>query len=571
MKTRLALALAPLALVLTPAAASAADFAVTTTADGNAACTVVQCTLRAALSTATTNGNAADVITVPAGTYTLTQALGGQLNVPGGNTGISIRGAGANATIIQPDAAFRLLNLGTASSVALSDLTLRNGEITSGNGGNVLTTDASLNLARVRITGGRAQRGGGIAAVASSSGGTLTINQSLIDGNTATALTTADLGGGIYSSNATGSTTVLIQDSTLTGNQAQQGGAIGATFGPVLTLRGVTVARNSARANPATGGVFVSSTSMRFQGSIVASNTAVGGSAQNCSVVATDDGGNVESGTDCGFATGQQSTDAQLSAALDTTASPPVLTIPKTSPAVDFAVCGARTLDQRGVTRPQGLRCDSGAFEYKEPDPAPTPTPTPTPPPPVATPTATATPAPTATPVFHSSVAGTEVKGTIRVRRPGSSTFQDIDPSVPIPLNSTVDARKGTVEITSVPKKGGKPEKAQFFDGLFKITQPGSITQVQLTEPLAACKKGKASASATKPKKRRLWGDGKGKFRTKGSYSAATVRGTKWLVEDSCAGTLTKVTQGSVSVRDTRLKKTVIVRAGKSYTARPRR
>jgi len=92
------------------------------------------------------------------------------------------------------------------------------------------------------------------------------------------------------------------------------------------------------------------------------------------------------------------------------------------------------------------------------------------------------------------------------------------------------------------------------------------------TETLAACPKAKkAGAAASKPKKRRLWGDGKGKFRTEGKYAAATVRGTKWLVEDTCAGTLTKVNQGTVDVRDKVRHKTVIVRKGKSYLAKPKR
>jgi hypothetical protein len=34
---------------------------------------------------------------------------------------------------------------------------------------------------------------------------------------------------------------------------------------------------------------------------------------------------------------------------------------------------------------------------------------------------------------------------------------------------------------------------------------------------------------------------------------------------------LTRVTQGAVTVRDTVLRKTVVVRAGKRYTARPKR
>ena len=66
----------------------------------------------------------------------------------------------------------------------------------------------------------------------------------------------------------------------------------------------------------------------------------------------------------------------------------------------------------------------------------------------------------------------------------------------------------------------------------------------------------------------KLWGSGKGKFRTSGKYSSATVRGTIWLVQDECDGTLTKVTRGTVQVRDLKRKKTVIVKAGHSYLAR---
>jgi ferric-dicitrate binding protein FerR (iron transport regulator) len=68
-----------------------------------------------------------------------------------------------------------------------------------------------------------------------------------------------------------------------------------------------------------------------------------------------------------------------------------------------------------------------------------------------------------------------------------------------------------------------------------------------------------------------LWGDGSGSFRTRGQYSAATVRGTRWLVQDSCAGTRTRVVRGAVTVRDLVRRKTIVVRAGKSYLARPPR
>ena len=49
------------------------------------------------------------------------------------------------------------------------------------------------------------------------------------------------------------------------------------------------------------------------------------------------------------------------------------------------------------------------------------------------------------------------------------------------------------------------------------------------------------------------------------------MRGTVWETIDRCDGTLTKVRRGRVAVRDFRRKKTVIVRAGKSYLAQARR
>jgi archaeosine-15-forming tRNA-guanine transglycosylase len=70
---------------------------------------------------------------------------------------------------------------------------------------------------------------------------------------------------------------------------------------------------------------------------------------------------------------------------------------------------------------------------------------------------------------------------------------------------------------------------------------------------------------------RRLWGRDKGgSFRTHGRHSQATVRGTRWLTVDRCDGTLTRVTDGAVSVRDQVRHRTVVVRAGHSYLAKSR-
>ena len=46
------------------------------------------------------------------------------------------------------------------------------------------------------------------------------------------------------------------------------------------------------------------------------------------------------------------------------------------------------------------------------------------------------------------------------------------------------------------------------------------------------------------------------------------MRGTKWLTEDRCGGTLVRVRRGSVTVRDFAKRKTVVVKKGKSYLAR---
>ena len=58
-----------------------------------------------------------------------------------------------------------------------------------------------------------------------------------------------------------------------------------------------------------------------------------------------------------------------------------------------------------------------------------------------------------------------------------------------------------------------------------------------------------------------------GKFRTRGRYSAATVRGTKWTIADRCDGTLTHDITDSVVVSDFVRHKTVILHAGQSYLA----
>jgi hypothetical protein len=167
------------------------------------------------------------------------------------------------------------------------------------------------------------------------------------------------------------------------------------------------------------------------------------------------------------------------------------------------------------------------------------------------------------------------------VKLRGSKQFVELDATQGVPFGATLDTKKGAIELTSLSKAGAAPQTATFSKGIFKVTQKGSYTNLTLNERMACGKKTKkakkALASSAKKKKgkrvkkRRLWGSGKGKFRTVGRYSAATVRGTDWRVQDTCTKTVTRVKQGVVSVRDKVKRKTITLRKGKRYTARKRR
>ena len=187
------------------------------------------------------------------------------------------------------------------------------------------------------------------------------------------------------------------------------------------------------------------------------------------------------------------------------------------------------------------------------------------------TPTPTVGPAQEPTPVPDKTVVIQPVSGKTLVKLPGSSKFEPVDVTRGIPNGSTVDTKKGKIRLFAIPKAGKPAESALFYQGIFKVKLAGGITELQLVEALSCPKAGKADVSAKKPKSRKLWGDGSGSFRTRGQYSSATVRGTTWLVQDTCTTTLTQVKKGVVEVQDFVKKKKILVRAPKKYTAKKKR
>ena len=199
-------------------------------------------------------------------------------------------------------------------------------------------------------------------------------------------------------------------------------------------------------------------------------------------------------------------------------------------------------------------------------------------------------------PVLGQSVNIHPLSGEIFVRLPrGASTararsaqkgqgFIPLKRTRQVPVGSLFDARRGKLRIVSATSSTGrKYQSGEFFAGLFQVLQSRSSRARGMTEvrskgaSFRSCRsrgRGSANAAARRRLSRRtinrLRGSvRRGRFRTRGRYSAATVRGTKWVTADRCDGTLTKVTRGKVAVRDFRRRRSVLLRAGKSYLARP--
>jgi hypothetical protein len=540
------LAIAAAALVAVESArADGQLFVVTGTGDGAGACgpypgvpgAFACTTLRAAVAAAGTN----DTVGLPSGTYTLSQ---GELAI---TKSLTILGHNARDTTIQGGGSTRVVNVAAGVTSSLIDVTVSGGREGSADGGNILNA-GSLLLLSSRVTDGQAINGGGVANT-----GSLLVTSSLIDHNTASLD-----GGGIASFGGAAGLEVKVYESTVYKNSASTAGGISSLgeTGTQVDLLHATVAYNTSGQNP--GGIRVSGQWSSY-GSLVVGNTPL-----NCNVAAASAGGDIEDGSSCGF---QGNSNAGLVDGLADDGGPtPILPIPANSAAKSSVSPCQSSNDQRFAPRNASGACDAGAYEQGAVAP------------PVVgfqlpTPVATPTPTPTATPVAGKSVAGTLVEGKVLVKTPGGK-FVALDPTKPIPLGSTIDTKQGTIQLTAQQKKNGKTQTAKFFDGIFKITQTKTTTDLSLNEALAKCAKRKHAAHAAakkKPKTRKLWGSGSGSFRTRGQYSAATVRGTEWLVQDSCSGTLTRVKKGVVAVRDNVRRKTIVLRAGKHYLAKPRR
>ncbi len=204
----------------------------------------------------------------------------------------------------------------------------------------------------------------------------------------------------------------------------------------------------------------------------------------------------------------------------------------------------------------------------------------------------------------------TPVSGLVFIKLPGNqhpaldgitkgAGFIPLTESRQLPPGTQVDARQGALKLIAAAASSqhiGKTQSAIFSSGLFKIgsqiktgIQKG-LTVLSLQEDIfpgspsyRSCPNRATSDHATSDRatgdplahlavSRRilqtLHASGHGRFRTRGRYSAGTVRGTIWDTVDRCDGTLTIVRRGTVDVLDNRLHKTFHIHAHHSYLAR---
>lgn len=173
-------------------------------------------------------------------------------------------------------------------------------------------------------------------------------------------------------------------------------------------------------------------------------------------------------------------------------------------------------------------------------------------------------------PVFKTSFGLGTVSGTVLYRVPGGK-YVPLTGAVTLPLGSVVDATKGHALIAVQSDAQGTVQTVEVWEGKAGIFQSGkpAVAELRLAGGnFSRCGKSsrtRARASGS-PTIRRLWATGKGRFRTKGRYASATVRGTYWMTADLCSATRVTVKKGIVAVADFRRHRTVNVRAGHSVT-----
>jgi hypothetical protein len=158
-----------------------------------------------------------------------------------------------------------------------------------------------------------------------------------------------------------------------------------------------------------------------------------------------------------------------------------------------------------------------------------------------------------------------------------ANRFVRLDEATQVPVGSTIDTAKGRLDLFTSRGLGKPLNEGTFSRGRFVFRQgrKNPLTTLSMTGGgLDKCGTRVPRGGAPKTtveaarRKRRLFSNVHGRFRSRGRHSSATVRGTQWSMTDTCTGTLTSVKEGRVVVRDFTLRKRKVLRRGQRYLAR---
>lgn len=319
----------------------------------------------------------------PGDTIDFAPAVTGVISLTSGQLAIAknltIAGPGTGILAVDGNNANRVFDISGGAKVFVSGLTIQRGREAAANGGAINIAGAELTLSSASVVTNSAVSGGGLYIDAASS---VTITDSTLGGNSAN-----NYGGGLF---GTASSRITLNRSTVNNNAAvaNWGGGLLVENSSTLSLANTTVVSNTAGGSGG-GGLSVSSASAvtmtsvtlsgntgvgiyKFGGTVAIKNTIIANNDANCGGSMTSLGNNLSSDSGCGFnqPTDLSSRDPLLGALQanepGTTATQALL---PGSPAVgagDNAACAAAgSIDQRGIVRPQGSRCDIGAYEAR--------------------------------------------------------------------------------------------------------------------------------------------------------------------------------------------------------------
>jgi parallel beta-helix repeat protein/predicted outer membrane repeat protein len=319
------------------------------------------------------------------------EAAGGALYIGGSGASDVASATFTNNSATGEGGAIAITNFG---AVTIADSRVENNHAGT-TGGGIMNGGRAVTFSRLMIRGNRAVSGGGAE---SQSTGSFVITDSSFIGNTAetgggfsndgdgtlriTRSTFWDnraligpgeesgIGGGIYS---LGDAAAEYVNVTIAGNIAQsRGGGMYMDADAGIRVINSTISANSA---PSGSGIAdegtnfntpVPSTSVIFRNTIVAGN--IGGA--NCNFALGSEGGNLENGDSCMFRGPNDRVNASsvgLDAIADNGGPTMTMALREGALAIDAGVSPCPGTDQRGVTRPQNLGCDIGAYESTGP------------------------------------------------------------------------------------------------------------------------------------------------------------------------------------------------------------